>query len=266
MVVAAGPAQDGRLDQGVCITRELGPDEAALVVEADEAVLELRRRLGVRGPLHLGDQLPGLLRRPVLRRQGQVGVRLAAWRRRPAGAKTSRVRRPSERAAESAGSVLHLRGGLDQRAGPGAADVAAGDQPVAHGQRSVAAPGLRAIELGDLTEHGALVLGDDPLMAPDAVGQLGRARITSVVPTEGSGPAGRRGPAGTSRAGTLGRQLPYRTNGPRRRLFGAVTRQAAVAAGVGAAAAEAEPVVVGCGCGWRSRAMVASSITMRKPT
>ena len=38
MVVAAGPAKQGGLHQGVRVTGELGPEQAALVVEADEAV------------------------------------------------------------------------------------------------------------------------------------------------------------------------------------------------------------------------------------
>ena len=41
-------------------------------------------------------------------------------------------------------------------------------------------------------------------MPADALCQLGRAGIIAVVPAEGPGPAGSRGPAGTSRTGSAG--------------------------------------------------------------
>ena len=208
MVVAAGPAEDGRLDQGVRIPGELGPEQAALVVEADEAALELRRRVGVRGALDLGRPARGPASASSAPTPGRGRRRSRAWPPRPAerthrGSGVRRTGRPT-----SAGRSFTFDADIDQGAGPGAADMALGDQPVAHGQRPVAAPGLRAIELGDIAQHGTLVLGDDALVPPDALRQLGRAGITAVVPAEGSGPAGRRGAAGTSRAGTRGRRLP----------------------------------------------------------
>ena len=203
MVVAAGPPEDGRLDQGERVAGELGPEQAALVVEADEAAQEPSRRIGVRDPLDLGDQLASLLRRPVLRLPGEVGVGVRRGHRGQRGEHVEGQASFGQRTRECR-ELVRLRRGLDQGAGPGAADVTVGDQPVAHGQRPVAAPGLRAIELGDIEEHGTLVLGDDALAAPDAGRQLGRTGITAVVPAEGSGPAGRRGTAGTSRASTAG--------------------------------------------------------------
>ena len=272
MVVAAGPSLDRRLDQRVGVSCQLGPDEAALVVETDETALEPRRRVGIRGALDLGRQLPGLPRRPVLRRLGQVRVGLGRGHRGKRGEDIEGQAAVGQSAREGR-ELLHLPRGVDQRAGAGAADVAPSDQPVRHGERAVAAPGLRPVELGDVGQQGALVLRDHPLMSGDALRQLGRARIAAVVPAEGSGPAGGWWRRRDEPYGNLGRQVPYGRTVPRemrleRRGFGDLGgghggRRSPQSPRPGSGAAAA-------GLGWRgaggASAMPVSSITTRKPT
>ena len=187
MVVAAGPPHHRRLHQGVGILRQLRPQEAALVVEADETAPEVSGRIRVGHTLDVGRQLDGPAAASSAPRPGPARRRSRAWRRRPGG-RTHRASGALRRARRtSAGRLLSSLRRLDQPACPGAAHVEAGDQPVGHGERAVAPPGLRSGELGDLTEHGALVLGDHTLVPGDALGQLRGTRVASVVTGQGTG-------------------------------------------------------------------------------
>ena len=192
VVVSAGTAGDGGLHEGVGVLGQLRPQQTAVVVETHEPAAETLRRLCIRRAGDLGRQLVGLLRRPVLGGTGQVLVGVGRGDRGEGGEHVEGQAAVGQRCRQRR-QFLHPCGRLDEFARPGPADVAARHQPLDHGEGAVTAPRFGLVELGDLAQHGALVLRDRALVGGDALRQILRAGVGAVVAAERTALAPRRG-------------------------------------------------------------------------